>query len=96
MDIIVAGIPPKFGMLISNSWMVKLQGAMQIDMSSITILFFGGQTRRLYKEPLMKYMITNKEKPSNHLVYVVHSNLVYFILFYSICFDEEEKNTVLL
>jgi len=47
MDIVVVDIPPKYGMLLSRSWGVKLQGNLQLDMSYATIPFFN-QTRRLY------------------------------------------------
>ena len=32
MDIVVADIPPKYGMLLSRSWGAKLQGSLQLDM----------------------------------------------------------------
>jgi hypothetical protein len=48
MDIVVADIPPKFGMMLSRSWAVKLKGTLQMDMLYATILVFG-QERRLYR-----------------------------------------------
>ena len=47
MDIMVADIPPKYGMLLSRSWGAKLQGNLQLDTSYATIPIFN-QTRRLY------------------------------------------------
>lgn len=41
MDIVVADIPPKYGMLLSRSWGEKLQGSLQLDMSYATISVFG-------------------------------------------------------
>ena len=41
MDVVVADIPPKFGMLLSRSWATKLKGALQMDMSYATIHVFG-------------------------------------------------------
>lgn len=41
MDIVVVGIPPKYGMLLSRSWGGKLQGNLQMDMTYATILVFG-------------------------------------------------------
>jgi hypothetical protein len=49
MDVVVADIPPKFGMLLSRSWAAKLKGTLQMDMSYATIPVFG-QDRRLYRE----------------------------------------------
>ena len=40
MDIVVADIPPKYGMLLSRSWGAKLQGSLQMDMSYATIPVF--------------------------------------------------------
>ena len=41
MDVVVADVPPKFGMLLSRSWVAKLQGTLQMDLSYATILAFG-------------------------------------------------------
>ena len=46
MDIVVADVPPKYGILLSRSWGAKLQGTMQMDMTYATIPVFN-QTRRL-------------------------------------------------
>jgi hypothetical protein len=43
MDVVIADIPPKYGMLLSRSWGAKLGGTIQLDMSYATILVFGGQ-----------------------------------------------------
>ena len=37
MDIVVADVPPKYGMLLSRSGGAKLQGTMQMDMTYNTI-----------------------------------------------------------
>jgi hypothetical protein len=50
MDIVVADIAPKFGCLLSRSWMKRLGGTLQMDLSYATIPIFGGVNRRLYKE----------------------------------------------
>jgi len=80
MDVVVADIPPRFGMLLSRSWGAKLKGTLQLDFSYATIPVFG-QMRKLYREQKMKYMITSKEKPVNHLVNYVHTDLESFVLF---------------
>ena len=46
MDVVVADIPTKYGMLLSRSWGEKLQGSLQLDLSYATIFVFG-QPRRL-------------------------------------------------
>ena len=37
--------------------------------------------RKLYREKKMKYVITSKEKPINHPVNYVHTDLESFVLF---------------
>jgi len=50
MDIVVADVPPKFGMLLSKGWIKRLCGTLQNDISYATVPVFGGKSRRLYKE----------------------------------------------
>ena len=68
MDVVVADIPLKFGMLLSRSWAAKLKGALQMDMLYATIPIFGKQ-RILYREQKMAYMVSNAERPNNHPIY---------------------------
>ena len=49
MDIVVADIPPRFGMMLSRYWCKKLGGSLQMDLSYATIPVFGGEFRRLYR-----------------------------------------------
>ena len=79
MDVVVADIPPRFGMLLSRSWVAKLKGTLQLDFSYATIPVFG-QMRKLYREQKMKYMITSKDKPINHPINYVHTDLESFVL----------------
>ena len=58
VDIVAAKIPPQYGMLLSRSWGAKLQGSLQLDMSYVTISIFG-QPKKLYRETLMKYMVSS-------------------------------------
>jgi hypothetical protein len=43
MDIIVADVSPKLDMLLSRSWIKKLGGTLQMDLTYATILVFGGE-----------------------------------------------------
>ena len=92
MDVVVADIPPRFGMLLFRSWVAKLKGTLQLDFSYATILVFG-QMRKLYQEQKMKYMITSKEKPINHPINYVHTDLESFIL-YSDSFNDIDSHLV--
>lgn len=49
MDVVVADIPPRFGMLLSRSCVAKLKETLQLDFSYATIPMFG-QMRKLYWE----------------------------------------------
>ena len=80
MDIVVADIPPKFGMLLSRSWAAKVKGTMQMDLTYATIPVFGEQ-RRLYRETRMAYMVSSKEKPQNFPIYSCDTGLGSAILF---------------
>jgi hypothetical protein len=79
-DVVVADITPKYGMLLSRSWGVKLKGTLQLDMSYATIPVLG-QQRRLYRETLMKYMVSSQAKPHNYPLYSTHSHIDSFILY---------------
>ena len=87
MEIVVVDIPPKYVMLLSRSWGAKLQGSLQMDMSYATIPVFS-QTRRLYRESHMKYMVSNIDRKNNTHMYSIHSNLDSFILF-----NEDDQST---
>jgi hypothetical protein len=50
MDIVVADVPPKFGMLLSRSWIKRMGGTLQMDLTYATIPVFRGEHRRLYRE----------------------------------------------
>jgi hypothetical protein len=80
MDVVFTDIPPKYGMFLSRSWGAKLKGTLQLDMSYATIPVFG-QQRRLYKETLMKYMVSSQEKTHNYPLYSAHSDIDSFILY---------------
>lgn len=80
MEIVVADIPPKYGMVLSHSWGEKLQGSLQLDMSYATIYVFG-KPRKVYRETLMKYMVSNEEKPQIFPIYSMHSYMDSFILY---------------
>lgn len=49
-------------------------------MTFATIPVFG-QQRRLYRETLMKFMVSTQGSPQNYPLYYVHSDLDSFILY---------------
>jgi hypothetical protein len=69
MDIIVVDVPPKFRMLLSRSWIKRLGGTLQMDLSYATIPVFGGEQRRLYREAQLTYIISDEANPINHPIF---------------------------
>jgi hypothetical protein len=94
MDVVVVDIPPKFGMLLSRSWATKLKGTLQMDMSYATIPLFG-QDRPLYREVLLKYMVSNKMQSNNHPVYSIDTEVGSSIFYNDLSFEEEESTTIM-
>ena len=95
VDIVVADVPPKYGMMLSRSWGAKLQGTMKMDMTYATIPVFN-QTRRFYRESHMQYMVSSQERPDNSPLYSIHTGLDSFILFNNETFNEQETLTDLV
>ena len=60
-------------------------------MSYATIPIFGEKSR-LYRETRLAYMVSNKDNPYNHPIYVVDTKLGSFILYSDFCFEGEEQN----
>jgi hypothetical protein len=75
MDIVVADIPSKFGMLLSRSWSKKLGGTTQMDMSYATMPIFGGEFMRLYRETKLAYIMSDHQNPTNHPIYAEEKEL---------------------
>src|ERR1700677_506116 len=55
MDIVVADDPPKFGMLLSRSWIKRLGGTLQMDLTSAAIPVLKADHRRLMREAQLVY-----------------------------------------
>jgi ribonuclease HI len=75
MDIVVVDVPPKFGMLLSRSWIKRLGGTLQMDLSYATIPVFGGEHRRIYREAQLAYIISDEANPTNHPIFAVDTDL---------------------
>jgi ribonuclease HI len=75
MDVVIADIPPKYGMLLSRSWGAKLGGSLQLDMSYATIPVFGGQFTRLYRETRLAYTVSDPQNPHNFPIYIADQDL---------------------
>jgi hypothetical protein len=69
MDIVVVDVPPKFGMLLSRSWIKRLGGTFHMDLSYATIPIFGGEHRRIYRKAQLTYIISDEATPTNHPVF---------------------------
>jgi hypothetical protein len=75
MDVVVADLPTKYGMLLSRSWGTKLGGLLQLDMTYAMIPIFGGQFTCLYKETRLAYTVSDPLNPNNYIVYVTYQDL---------------------
>ena len=75
MDIVVADVPPKFGMLLSRSWIKRLGGTLLMDLTYATIPVFGGEHRRLYREAKLAYIISDEANPTNHPIFALDTDL---------------------
>ena len=93
MELLVVDVPPKFGMSLSRSWEAKLKGTLQMDMSYDTITVFGEQ-RRSYREHRLAYMVSSKNSPENHPIYVVDTDLGSSILYNDLSFEEIEQENI--
>ena len=80
MDIVVADIPPKFGVLLLRSWTSKLKGSLKMDMSYATILVLN-ENKRLYSEKISPYVVSSQNHLGFHHIYVVDIDLGYSIFF---------------
>ena len=75
MDAVVADIPPKYGMLLSQYWGAKLGGSLQLDMTYATIPVFGGQFTQLYRETRLAFTVSDPLSPNNYPVYIADQDL---------------------
>jgi hypothetical protein len=75
MDIVVVDIPSNFEMLLSRSWIKRLGGNLQIDLSYASIPMFGGEHRRIYREAQLAYIISYEANPINHPIFSVDIDL---------------------
>jgi hypothetical protein len=94
MDVVIADIPMKFGMFLSRSWAMKMKGTLHMDMTYATILVFG-HDRRLYREVLLKYMVSSKMEPHNHPIYVINTEVGSSIFYNDLSFGEEGSTTTM-
>jgi hypothetical protein len=79
MDIIVAKIPHKFGILLSRTWSKKVGGSLQMDLTYSTIHFFRGEHRRLYREFILAYIISDHHNPRNRPVYGIEEEIESYV-----------------
>jgi hypothetical protein len=75
MDIVVADIPPNFGLMLSRSWVKKVGGSLQMDLTLETIPILGGEHRKLYREIRFSYIVSDHDNPGNHPIYAVDNEI---------------------
>jgi hypothetical protein len=92
MDVVVADIPPKFRCLLSRSWMKRLGGTLQMDLSYATTPVFRGVNKRIYRESHLAYIVSDEQNPTNHPIYSVDTGMGSCIL----QFDDSLPDSLLL
>ena len=75
MDNVVVDVPPKFGMLLSRSWIKILRGTLHMDLTYDTIPVFRGEHRILYRESRFAYIISDKFYLTNHPIFSLDTYL---------------------
>jgi hypothetical protein len=93
-NMVVADITPNFSMLLSRSWATKLKGTLHMDISYTTIHVFG-QEIWLYREIILKCMVSRKTRLNNHPIYSVETKVSSSIFYNDLSFEEEEPTTVM-
>ena len=61
-----------------------------MDLTYATIPMFGGETRRLYRENQLAYIISNEGNSMNHPIYAVDTDVESYIL----QIDDSQQTTV--
>jgi len=61
-------------MLLSRGWIKRLGGTLQNDLSYATVPIFGGESKRLYREAQLAYIISDERNPTNHPINDVDNN----------------------
>ena len=68
MDIVMVDIPPKFGLLLSQSWSKILGGTLQMDLTYATIPMFRGETKVWkLRDSFMFFELSYIPRDLNHL-----------------------------
>ena len=80
LDVVVADILLKFGMLLPRSWDSNLNETLQMDMPCATIPLFG-EHRILYRENKLAYVVSSQDKPNNYRIDAVDTDMGYSIFF---------------
>jgi hypothetical protein len=75
MDIVVLDVPPKFGMLLSRSWIKGIGGTLHMDLTYATIPVFGVEPRRLYRDTQLAYIISDESDPTNHPIFSLDTDM---------------------
>jgi len=69
IDIVVANIQARFGMLLSRSWGSNIGGSIKLDLTYVTIPIFGREEIRLFRESRFVKTITRADCSDNAPMY---------------------------
>ena len=95
MDVVVANILAKVGMLLSRSWGEKLGGVLKLDFTYAIIPVFNGEKRRLYSETRFMKTTTKKDAGKSPIYSQEIEDLSCFMLHEDAEFVEDTGSTSL-
>jgi hypothetical protein len=75
IDIVVADIPPNFGMILSMTWAKKVGISLDMYITYATIHVFGGEHKILYREVRLAYIVSDHQNLGNHPIYDVEDEI---------------------
>ena len=83
MDVVVVNISPKFCILLSRSWTLKLKGSLQMDMT-YAMISIRNESKSIYNKNRFPYVVSNQTQADIHHVYAVDTDLGSSIFFIDI------------
>ena len=86
---VVADVPPRYGMLLSRTYSKRIGGTIQMDMKYETIPLFVGETRRLHREERYAYVLSEGSSHINYPIYIVEDAMGSCMLYGGSDYDKD-------
>jgi hypothetical protein len=62
-------------MLLSRTWVNKVGGSVQMELTYSIIPIFWGEHMRLYRDVMLEYIVNDHHNLRNHPIYVVEDKI---------------------